>query len=305
MVPRQALNGNGAASAEADSVLAFTIPERDARGRVVRMDATLGAILAAHQYPPALRALLAEALVLTVLIGTTLKKSEGQTTVQAQSQGGIVDLLVCDYRAGEVRGYLRFDAGRVGELRHGMLLPELFGEGYLAITLDQMVEEERYQGIVPLEGDTLCHAVERYFGQSEQVPTLVRAAIAPDGHGGWIAGGLLVQHLPRGEVGGPRLDARGHSDDWEHIVALAGTVTDAELTDASLGAEALLWRLFNEDEVRITPAVALSRGCRCSIEHFRDVLARFPEADLIDMRGDDGRIAVNCEFCSRVFPVDL
>ncbi len=305
MVSGQALNGNGAAAAEADSVLAFTIPGRDARGRIVRMDATLGAILAAHAYPPPLRALLAEALVLTVLIGTTLKTAEGQTTVQAQSDGGIVDLLVCDYRCGEVRGYLRFDTDRADDIVPDMPLPQLFGPGFLAITLDQMVEGERYQGIVPLEGDTLCHAVERYFAQSEQVPTLVRAAIAPDGHGGWIAGGLLVQHLPHGEIGGPRLDARDRSDDWTHVETLAATVTDAELTDAALGAGALLWRLFNEDEVRVTAPTALSRGCRCSTEHFREILARFPDDDLAAMRGTDGHIAVNCEFCSRLFPIAL
>jgi molecular chaperone Hsp33 len=303
VVSGQALNGNGAGLTAADSVLAFTIPHRNVRGRIARMDAALGAILAAHDYPPALRDLLAEALALTVLVGATLK-TEGQTTVQAQSKGGIVDLLVCDYRAGEVRGYLRFDAARAAELRPGLLLPELFGEGYLAITLDQIVEGERYQGIVPLEGDTLCHAVERYFAQSEQVPTLVRAAIAGDGHGGWIAGGLLVQHLPHGEVGGPRLEARD-ADDWTHVAALAGTVSADELTDPSLGAETLLWRLFNEDEVRVTPPVPLVRGCRCTVEHFRDVLARFPESDLAEMQGDDGRIEVNCEFCSRRFPIAM
>ena len=301
------MNGNGAAGGPlAGRVLAFTIPARDVRGRVARLGPALTAILGAHDYPRPLCEILGEALVLTVLIGTTVQKGEGQTTVQAQSSGGPVDLLVCDYRAGEMRGYLRFDPERLDEIVSGATLPALFGTGYLAITIDQAASEERYQGIVPLEGDTLCHAVERYFTHSEQVPTLVRSAIAMDGDGIWHAGGLLLQYLPHGETGGPRLSEReARDDDWTHVVALAATITADELTDSHLTEEALLWRLFNEDEVRVSPPVQLTRGCRCSVQHFRDVLSRFPADELAGMRGPRGTIDVNCEFCSRLFPIDI
>lgn len=305
---RQAsLNGNGDAGGVAGGdVLAFTIPARDVRGRTVRLGPALTAILAAHDYPAPLAHVLAEALVLTVLIGTTIRKSEGQTTVQAQSKDGIVDLMVCDYRGGAVRGYLRFDAERAKTLAVGASPVMVFGDAYLAITIDQAVTSERYQGIVPLEGDTLSHAVERFFSDSEQVPTLVRAAAEATGDGGWWAGGLLVQYLPRTEAGGSRPgEDTGFTDDWAHVSALASTITGSELTDPALAAEALIWRLFNEDEVRITPALPLTRGCRCTTRHFRDVLSRFAEADLAQMRGDDGMIEVNCEFCARVFPIEI
>ena len=240
-----------------------------------------------------------------MLIGTTLKVDEGQTTVQAQAEGGIVDLVVCDYRSGEVRGYLRFDADRAVGIADGLTLPQLFGSGYLAITIDQAGSGERYQGIVPLEGDTLTHAVESYFAQSEQIPTIVRAAIGGDRSGSRVAGGIVVQYLPHGETSGPRLDTRDRSNDWTHVALLAGTVTDAELVDPGLGVDELLWRLFNEDEIRVMPATPLARGCRCSVQHFEAVLSRFSSEELADMRGPDGAIPVNCEFCARIFPIAL
>ena len=183
-----------AAAPATESILGFTVSGRHARGRVMRIGATLDAILHAHAYPEPLARLLAEALVLTALVGSTLRGDEGQMTLQAQAQGGPVDLLVCDYRDGELRGYLRFDPARIDEVGPQARLETVFGKGYLAITLDQTVTHDRYQGIVPLEGDTLAHAVESYFDTSEQIPTLLRVGIARDAAGAWTAGGLLVQH---------------------------------------------------------------------------------------------------------------
>ncbi|HEX4848516.1 MAG TPA: Hsp33 family molecular chaperone HslO, partial [Novosphingobium sp.] len=182
-----------------DRVLAFTIPERNARGRAVRLGPVLETILAAHAYPTPIKHLLAEALVLTALVGSLLKDGEGQLTMQAQTQGGVVDLLVCDYRGGEVRGYVRHDAERLAMLGANPSLFALFGQGgYLAITFDLAATGQRYQGIVPLEGSSLAEACEAYFAQSEQVPTLIRVGVRSDA-AGCVAGGLLAQHLPDGE----------------------------------------------------------------------------------------------------------
>ena len=302
-------NGDGGADDAShdatDMVLGFRVPNRNARGRLVRLGPTLNAILAGHAYPEPLAHLLAEALVLTALIGATLREDEGQMTLQAQAQGGPVDLLVCDYRAGSLRGYLRFDPERAAEVAVGSPLEEVFGTGYLAITLDQTASSERYQGIVPLEGATLCAAAEHYFSTSEQIPTFVRAGVANKGDAGWTAGGLLVQYLPRGEEGGPRLHVEESHPDWQHVRVLAETLTHRELTDPDLPLDALLWRLFHEDEVRVTPTVATSRGCRCSVAHIREVLARFPEEDLSEMREDNGLVKVDCAFCARSFHIDV
>lgn len=291
----------------ADRSLGFTVAARNVRGRVVRLDAALNAVLAAHAYPDPVARLLGEALTLTALLGGTLQEGSAQLTLQAQSSGGAVDLLVCDYRGGQVRGYVRFDRDAV--IPAGMSLPGLFGTGHLAITLEPTDGTERYQGIVPLEGQSLSDAITGYFEGSEQLPTLVRVGIGGSAEAGWIAGGILIQHLARSELGGERLsvaieEGRAHPD-WEHIVALASTVSDAELTDVGLSAETLLWRLFHEEEVRVHEGVTPARGCRCSPAHIAMVLGKFPAAERDDMRGPDGKIRVDCEFCARTWVIDV
>ena len=284
-----------------DQVLSLTIPDRNARGRVVRLGPVLETILAAHAYPPAITHLLAEALVVTALIGSLLKDGEGQLTMQAQTEGGIVELLVCDYRSGELRGYIRHDADRLAQLGANPSLYALFGKGYLAITFDLATTRQRYQGIVPLEGNTLAEACESYFAQSEQVPTLIRVAVRSSASG-CVAGGLLVQHLAEGEEGRERLHVRMDHPEWDHVAALAGSIRHDELVDPGLSLEALVWRLFHEEnEVRVERGLPLQRGCRCSLEHYAEVIAQFPADDQAEMRNEQGVIAIDCAFCSKVF----
>ncbi|WP_019832192.1 Hsp33 family molecular chaperone HslO [Sphingomonas sp. PR090111-T3T-6A] len=287
-------------------ILGFTIASRHARGRVVRLGPALDSILAAHAYPPALAKLLAEALVLAGLLGSTLKHEEGQLTIQAQAEGGVVDLLVVDYRGGEMRGYLRFDADRMAEAPATPSLFALFGKGYLAITFDQASSGERYQGIVPLEGGSLAQAAEHYFAQSEQIPSLVRVAVKELRDGRYAAGGLLAQHLPEGEEGRERLHTRLDHPEWQHVEALAHTVSMDELTDPALPLDDLLWRLFHEEQdVRTVPLGTIRRGCRCSPEHIQSVIARFPPEERAAMADEDGFVHVDCEFCAKSFPVAL
>jgi molecular chaperone Hsp33 len=286
-----------------DRLLGFTLPDRNARGRIVRLGPVLERILAAHDYPAPVKGLLAEALVLTALIGGLLKQRGSQLTMQAQAQGGALSLLVCDYREGELRGYAEFDAERLAGLGANPALGALFGEGSLAITFDLAASGQRYQGIVPLEGASLGEACEAYFARSEQVPTLIRLGVRSNG-AKCIAGGLLVQHLAEAEAGRDRLHVRMDHPEWEHVAVLAGSARHEELVDPALSLEALVWRLFHEErEVRVEPGAQLARGCRCSVEHYRQVLARFPEEDLAEMRDEAGRIVVDCAFCSRDFVI--
>jgi molecular chaperone Hsp33 len=286
-----------------DQPLLFTITDRHARGRIVRLGPVLDTILSAHRYPPPIKHLLAEALVITALLGTLLKDPAGQLTMQAQTQRGIVDLLVCDYRGGELRGYVRADEGRLATLGANPSLTALFGEGYLAITFDLATTGQRYQGIVPLEGSSLAEACEHYFQQSEQVPTLIRLGIRATGQG-CVAAGMLVQHLAEGEEGRERLHVRLDHPEWEHVAVLAGSLRHEELVDPGLEMEDLVWRLFHEErEIRVEAGPVLSRGCRCTVEHYQQVIARFPEEDRAEMRDAEGRIVVDCEFCSRAFVI--
>lgn len=288
-----------------DRTLFFTVPDRNARGRVVRLGPVLDEILSAHSYPAPIRQVLAEALTLTVLLGSLLKDTEGQLTMQAQTQDGPVELLVCDYRGGELRGYVRHDPARVDELGPNPTLFSLFGAGYLAITFDLPSTGQRYQGIVPLEGETLAQACESYFLQSEQLPTLIRVATRTDATG-CVAGGMLIQHLAEGEEGRERLHVRLDHPEWEHMAIMGGGVRTDELADGQLGLETLVWRLFHEErEVRVEQGAEIVRGCRCSIEHYRSVLSRFGAAEQAEMKNDDGLVVVDCAFCSREFAIDL
>ncbi len=255
-----------------------------------------------------MKALLAEALVLTVLIGSLLKDAGDQLTLQAQANEGAVSLLVCDFRDGELRGFVQFDEEKLSALGDDNSIETLFGAGeggsYLAITFDLAATGQRYQGIVPLEGATLAAACEAYFTRSEQVPTLIRVGIHSE-KSHCVAGGLLVQHLAEGEEGRERLHVRMDHPEWEHVAILAGSTRHDELVDPTLSLDALIWRLFHEErEVRVQKGSSIMRGCRCTIEHYRDVLSRFPEEERVDMRNEAGQIVVDCAFCSRLFSIE-
>ena len=287
-----------------DKILGFTLPARNARARAVRLDGVISDVLAAHDYPAPITHLLSEALVLAALMGGLLKGDDAQLTMQAQTQTGVVSLLVCDFRAGEMRGYAKFDAEQLDMLGANPSLSAMFGDGYLAITFETG-PGQRYQGIVPLEGETLADACQAYFTQSEQIPTIIRVA----SHAGakhHVAGGLLIQHFPDGEEGRERLHVRMDHPDWEHVSVMAGTISHEELLDPTLSMEGIAWRLFHEEnEVRVQPGANLSRGCRCNQEYYEGVIKRFPAAEQADMRNEDGKIVVDCAFCAKAFELQI
>jgi molecular chaperone Hsp33 len=292
-----------------DQPLRFSIPAMHARGRLLRLDGVLNEILSAHAYPPLVEKTLAEALMLTALLGATLKNSEGQLTLQAQTENGAISMLVCDYKDGALRGYAQFEPIRLAELPPDATLFGLFGKGYLAITFDRDLPVGegggRYQGIVPLEGESLCAAVSSYFVQSEQIPTLIHLSI-DHVDGRCLAGGLLLQHLPEGEEGRERLHVRLDHPEWEHVSILGQTLSADELIDPELSLETIVWRLFHEEQlVRVEAGTALTKGCRCDGDHIRSVIANFPPDERAEMADDSGDIVVNCEFCSRRFPISL
>ncbi len=286
-----------------DNILSFAIPAKNCRGRVVRLGPALDDILAAHAYPQQIRDILAEAVCLTAMLGALLKDEGSQLTLQAQTESGVINLLACDYKDGALRGYVEFDRERLAAQPVEPSLMTLFGKGYLAITFDLPAPRGRTQGIVPLEGHSLAEAVQNYFFQSEQIPTLIRVAV-DESAGRISAGGLLVQHLPEGEEGRERLHVQLDHPEWEHVEIMGGSVTPAELTGTALPLEDILWRLFSEsDEVRVLSGKSCVKGCRCNEGHIRDVIARFPKEDKEDMIDEAGNIAVDCAFCSKTFTI--
>jgi len=304
-----------------DAVLPFTLDRLDTRGRVVRLGAALDTILSRHDYPLPVARLLGEAVVLAALIGSSLK-FEGRFILQTQTDGP-VNLIVVDFDTPDgMRGYARFDRDAVvAAAEQGRIAPaELLGNGHLAMTIDQGPHMERYQGIVPLQGNTLEQVAHTYFMQSEQIPTQVRLAVAQmstrgDHRPRWRAGGMLVQHLPaNGQAAMPDLPGDGdfdnpgtadpdfvEADGWSEARALLGTVDDLELADPDISPERLLFRLFHETGVRVFPPQPLEERCSCSAERIEDMLANsFSDAEREDM-AVDGEIEVVCEFCSTAY----
>ncbi|GGF79305.1 33 kDa chaperonin [Azorhizobium oxalatiphilum] len=302
-----------------DCVVPFHVEPLDVRGRVVRLGASLDAVLAHHDYPPAVKRVIGEAVVLTCLLGSSLK-FEGRFILQTQTDGP-VDMVVVDFvTPDKIRAYARFDAERVAEAEKGNAATpsELIGRGHLAMTIDQGLSVNRYQGVVALDGTGLEEAAHEYFRQSEQIPTRVRLAVGEEmqagGGSSWRAGGFLVQFLP--EDGGRSAQADLHPGDapegvdahqveeddaWTEAQALAATLEDVELVDKTLTSEQLLFRLFHERGARVFDAQKVVAQCSCSRERVQGVLASFSKEERRDMIQDDGRITVNCEFCGRSY----
>lgn len=302
-----------------DHVVPFQVEGLDVRGRAVQIGPMLDAILGRHDYPAPVARLLAEAIVLTALIGTSLK-FEGKFTVQTRSDGP-VDLLVADFTSPDrIRAYARFDDTRLAEaVAAGKTTPpELLGAGVLALTIDQGSFMQPYQGIVPLDGSSLEEIAGTYFRQSEQIPTRVRLGVAEffgrDADGkprrGWRAGGIITQFLPEAPErmrqpdlhGGEGYDELAHSEDdsWTEARMLVETADMDELTDPQIGAERLLYRLFHERGVRIYPSQPVLDRCTCSRDKLLGVLKGFSRQDIEDSI-EDGVISVSCEFCSTTY----
>ncbi|MGN6489330.1 MAG: Hsp33 family molecular chaperone [Devosia sp.] len=300
-----------------DVVVPFTVDGLDSRGRIVRLGPALDAILTRHNYPAPVARLLGEAVVLAALSGSSLK-FQGRVILQTQTDGP-VNLIVVDLDAPDgLRGYARFDADAVmtaierGETRPGQLL----GKGHLAMTIDQGSHMDRYQGIVALEGGSLEDVAHTYFQQSEQIPTMVRLAVAEHAVRGqgthWRAGGALAQFLPpAGQSAMPDLPGDGdfgnpetadqdfvEDDKWATVRAYMGTLADDELADPDLSAERLLFRLFHETGVRVFDPIDLEERCTCSAERIEHMLRdNFTAEERQDMVVN-GEIEVVCEFCS-------
>ena len=293
-----------------DRILPFAVEPLDVRGRVVRLGPSVDHILSQHNYPAPVARLVGEAAALTVLLGSALKM-EGRFQLQTKSDG-LIDMLVVDFDAPDrIRAFARFDAERLAVApKQG----DLLGHGHLAFTIDRGSESSRYQGIVALEGQGLEAAAHQYFRQSEQIPTLVRLAVAENvtGEGAaWRAGGLMVQFLPDSPERQRRIDldpgdapasyktdAPEIDDAWNEARALAETIEDHELVDPTLSSERLLFRLFHERGVKVFQPQPVRDACRCSRDRIDAMLRRFSPQERTDMIGDDGKIGVTCEFCS-------
>lgn len=307
-----------------DTVLPFQLDRSDIRGRVARLDGVLDQVLAQHDYPPVIEALVAEAALLTALIGQTIKL-RWKLSMQIRGDGP-VRLIATDYfgptddgQPARIRAYASYDADALEEA--GRPFGQI-GKGYLAILIDQGRDMVPYQGITPIAGDSLSACAETYFAQSEQLPTRFALSFGrshiPGQEEHWRAGGVMLQHIPEasplvandggsGEAGLLRADDILDGDEaekWARANALLDTVEEMELIGPRVHPTDLLVRLFHEERPRVFDAQPITFGCTCSEDRVRQSLSIYSAKDIGHMTTDEGLVTADCQFCGAHYELD-
>ncbi|MDU8927896.1 Hsp33 family molecular chaperone HslO [Alisedimentitalea sp. MJ-SS2] len=296
-----------------DTVLPFQLDNSDMRGRVARLDGVLDGILGQHDYPAPVEALVAEMVLLTALIGQTVKL-RWKLSLQVQSKGA-VRMIATDYYAPEeeggsarIRAYASFDRERISD---GAPFEQV-GEGYFAILIDQGEGMQPYQGITPVAGASLSDCAEAYFGQSEQLPTRFQLgfgkSMMPGTGESWRAGGVMLQHMPKAgehvQSEAPAPVAVDMNENWSRVNILLDTVEELELIGPVIPPTDLLLRLFHEEAPRVYDAQQVRFGCTCSEDRVRQSLSIYSARDIEKMTTDDGRVTADCQFCGQHYDLD-
>lgn len=307
-----------------DTVLPFQLDRSDIRGRVARLDGVLDRVLAQHAYPPQVEALVAEAALITALIGQTIKL---RWRLSLQIRGtGAVRMIATDYygptedgQAARIRAYANFDEDALVD---GADPFSLIGEGYFTILIDQGAGMVPYQGITPLTGRSLSACAETYFAQSEQLPTRFALSYgrsqSPGTAARWRAGGVMLQHMPKSslevaaEGGSGEGGLLSHADilageegeNWTRANLLLDTVEELELIGPSVHPTDLLVRLFHEEGPRVFEAQPVRFGCSCSAEKVRQSLSIYSAKDIAYMTTPEGILTADCQFCGAHYEFD-
>ncbi len=303
-----------------DTVLPFQLDRPDIRGRVARLDGTLDQILAQHSYPAAVEALVAEAALLTALIGQTIKL-RWKLSLQVRGDGP-ARLIATDYFAptepgapARIRAWASYDADRL--MADAADPFSQIGRGYFAMLIDQGRGTQPYQGITPIAGGSLATCAETYFAQSEQIPTRFALGYGPETERNWRAGGVMLQRLPKAS---PHVAAGGsgegglltpsdmldgsEEENWARANLLLDTVEKDELTGPDVQATDLLVRLFHEEGPRVFDPQPVEFGCTCSHDKVRQSLSIYSAKDIATMTTDAGTVTADCQFCGAHYVFD-
>ncbi len=307
-----------------DMVLPFQLDRPDIRGRVVRLDGVLDQVLRQHAYPAQIEALVAEAALLTALIGQSVKL-RWKLSLQVRGNGP-ARLIATDYYGPEVEGaaariraYASFDDERLEPDARPF---DQIGTGYFAVMIDQGDGMVPYQGFTPIAGKSLSDCAETYFAQSEQLPTRFQLTFgksqAPGLAPHWRAGGVMLQHMPAvgGSVAADAGSGEGGllshvdilsgeaSENWTRANLLLDTVEEIELIGPSVTPTDLLVRLFHEEAPRVFDATAVRFGCSCSADKVRQTMSIYSQKDIAKMTTADGIVTADCQFCSAHYEFD-
>lgn len=302
---------------KADNIVQpFMLESSNLRGRMVRFGSVVDDILNAHDYPKPIAHLVAEILTLGMLLSSMLKY-KGIFTLQANGDGPLKMLMADVTSEGHIRACASYDAERLNKARNQVEalrskenaqnhLAQYLGKGYIAFTVDQGENTERYQGIVELKGASLIDCVQHYFTQSEQIHTGIKMAVGQR-DGKWRSAGIMLQNMP--EEGAHFQQNRVHKSnmcesDWRRSMVLMDSCTNDELLDKEIGANEMLYRLFHEEGVRIFEPKTITKKCRCNMERVESILSAMPAEDL-DYISDDGVVTMHCEFCGADYNYDI
>ncbi len=303
-----------------DKVLPFQLDLADIRGRIARLDGVLEDILQQHDYPAPVESLVAEAALLTALIGQTIEL-RWKLSIQIRANGPI-RLIATDYfspaspgAAAMIRAYASFDAEALGQST-GPAFAQI-GHGMFALMIDQGEGQKPYQGITPLAGDSLAACAETYFRQSEQLPTRFQLAMGraqvPGDQPRWRAGGIMLQHMPKaspllgaGDAAHSPLSKGPEADDdaWRRVNLHLDTVDEIELIGPHLDPRDLLRRLFNEDRPRIFDSQPVKFGCTCSPAKVEQAMSIYSAKDISKMTDAQGMVTADCQFCGAHYEFD-
>jgi molecular chaperone Hsp33 len=275
-----------------DTLHRFLFERFPIRGHLVHLDAAWRALIEHRDYPEVIRETLGEAVVASLLLAATIK-FEGVLSLQLQGDGPMHLLLAqCTSGLG-VRGLARYrDLGSDPKLS----VRDLIGEGNLTVTLETDDGAQRYQGIVPIEGEHLAESLQTYFQNSEQLPT--RLWLHADATG---ASGMLLQKLP-GNGSLPAAETEAVEDAWRRVQIIADTLTPEELR--TLADTEILHRLFSEDDVRLFEPSPVYFRCRCSRERVAGMLQGLGEKETRSVIEERGKVEVHCDFCNRAYVFD-
>jgi molecular chaperone Hsp33 len=275
-----------------DTLHRFLFERYPIRGHLVHLDAAWRALIEHRHYPDTIRETLGEAVVASLLLAATIK-FEGVLSMQLQGDGP-VHLLLAQCTSGlGVRGLARYRALNNPD---SFKIRDLIGAGNLTVTLESDDGSQRYQGIVPIEGDRLADSLQAYFQNSEQLPT--RLWLHADAQG---ASGMLLQKLP-GTSSVSAADAAAIEDAWRRVQFIGDTLTPEELR--TLEDAEILHRLFNEDDLRLFEPSPVYFRCRCSRERVAGMLQGLGEAETRSVIAERGKVEVHCDFCNRAYVFD-
>ena len=257
----------------------YIFDQLDVRGELVQIENTYQEMIANHNYPAPVQTLLGELLVATCLLTATLK-FEGEIAVQLQGDGPVKYAVINGDDKQNMRGIARLQ----GEVT-GSSIKDLIGNGYMVITITP-TKGERYQGIVPLEHDSLDKCLENYFEQSEQLKTRLWFATEVTADTAKAAG-LFLQVLP--------VNKDKSVEDFTHLEAISNTIKDEELL--GLDANTVLTRLYHEDNPQLFEPQSISFRCGCSRDKTIAALVNVGQDELLADVQANGEVKISCRYC--------